>query len=124
MRRLIFCCCVVAILGLAGCGESTKTVKGTVTFAGEPVPEGEIILRPTDAKENPTTAPIKKGQFEAKTTLGPKRVEITAFRETGKKDPLDGAERKQYIPDRYNTTSQLTTEIKSDTAPLQFKLVP
>jgi len=117
----------LVMLGLVitGCGPSgptMRTISGTVTYDGQPVSNGQIIFRATDAGGVGDAGPIKDGKYEAKVRGGPKTVEITAQRETGKKDSLGGAEVEQFIPENYNTKTELKADISDDNSALNFDL--
>ncbi|WP_417385541.1 hypothetical protein [Gimesia sp.] len=63
---------VLIVLTVAGCsgqveGPQRYTLSGTVTYAGKPVPEGEIIITPDSSTNNSglgSYATIKDGHFE------------------------------------------------------------
>lgn len=111
-------------LSVVGCGGGTDraSVSGEVTFEGTPVAEGKINFMPIDGTLSPTAgATITEGRFHIKADKGPKegkfKVEIKAFRPTGKRvrDKDSGEEYDEiewYIPDRYNRQSELVAEIK------------
>jgi len=109
----------VAILSvlLSGCGAgappgSTK-VSGNVTWQGAPLESGVITFRGTGA-EGSAGAPIVKGQYSTECLPGSKRVEITANRTSSdKKDNLGMPLVEQYVPENYNTKSELTKEVKA-----------
>lgn len=111
------------LLLAAGCGQkgpATYPVSGTVTFDGQPIPEGRISFIPEGGKAAPDSVPIQNGQFQLRVKAGRHRVEITADRPTGKIDPVMGmAPRECYIPACYNSQSILTAEVKPD-GPNQF----
>jgi len=103
-------------LVLAGGGPSLHTVSGTVTFKGEPVPEGNIAFLPDGGPGTGTSGPISKGEYSVRAPAGKYKVEITASKmmplprgQTG----MDGAkeEVQQYIPDRYNVKTELKADV-------------
>jgi len=53
----------VAAVAMMGCGPSTSTISGTVTFNGEPVANGAISFFPTDGKGSPAGGLIKDGRY-------------------------------------------------------------
>ncbi|MGQ9760652.1 MAG: hypothetical protein ACUVQH_01955 [Thermogutta sp.] len=74
----------VVLLGLAvatlqGCGKSSGvTVRGSVTFDGQPVEEGYITLSPADGKGPSVGGPISAGKFSISGVLpGEKIVSVT-----------------------------------------------
>lgn len=58
LRLIVPCAVVVLVLGLVGCGSGASdgptryAVSGKVTYAGEPVPAGEITFEPDASKGN------------------------------------------------------------------------
>ena len=81
---------------LSGCGDRSGTqynVSGTVTFGGEPVPAGQILLAPDTSKGNSgpaTIVTIRNGKYDTReanrgTGGGPHVVTITGY--DGKPDP-------------------------------------
>ncbi len=119
---------------LVGCGNSSCAVSGNVLVDGQPLPEGRIALRPaTKAKGVRTVqAVIADGAYSfAKNqgiSPGNYSVVITGRRKTGDAlPPEEGSgeviERyEQYLPARYNTNSELTANIISDSSDLNFEL--
>lgn len=108
---------------LAGCGSggpATQTFSGEVTYQSQPVADGQIIFRGTNGE--PEVAAIKDGKYTASTTLGAKKVEITAQKESDKLDSLGGKLTEQYLPPQYNTATTQTLEVTSSTTKHDFKL--
>jgi hypothetical protein len=108
---------------LAGCGDRRRQeIRGTVTFDGTPLAEGQLRVVPLPGTSGPTAgASIKDGEFHIAQSggafAGTFRVEITARRPSNKLeyDPESGRMVKgfeQYIPARYNSQSTLTAEVK------------
>ncbi len=118
------------LLVACGCGPSAPElydVTGTVTFDGQPVTDGEIILFPIEAGQTPDAGPIKDGKFAFKARPGEKKVDIQAVRKDPTKtvpDPVTGTRPalESYIPERYNTKTELTVEIGPGQDPLEFDL--
>jgi hypothetical protein len=114
--RLI-CCGLVWWAGLLalGCGEAgpkTYAVSGTVTLDGRPLEEGDIYFYPLDPNLSADAGKIKGGRFAFRAKAGHIRVEIQAHRVVpGKKTPMGGPEREQFLPARYNTESTLAREV-------------
>ena len=102
---------------LVGCqddGPATYPVAGSVTFAGQPVADGEIIFRAADGAQGSWAAKITAGEYSLKSTAGAKRVEISARRqiETAPAASGEGSINFQmYIPAKYNEKSQLTAAV-------------
>jgi hypothetical protein len=135
MRGLIFGAAVVALV--AGCGEgdpfSRQAVSGTVTYKGKPLVYGQIEFYPSDGQKTPLTLEIKDGKFAADKvrglSAGKYSVRISGFDgplpasspdEPGK---MMGSMPKAVVPEKYNTKSALTADIKSgDKNELTFTL--
>ena len=113
----------LALTVLAGCGGGRTSVEGTVTFNGESVDDGGINFIPEDGSGKKSGGEIKDGKYSISTDRGPPpgkyKVEIYWNKKTGKTviDKADtGAktsETSQVIPAQFNTSTTLTTEIKS-----------
>jgi hypothetical protein len=106
---------IVAYMCAAGCSSSREErfpVMGTVTFDGQPVPEGYITLKPQEDGIAVDAGKIVNGQFEFEAKVGAKRVVIEASR-PGPIDPEMGVPTPvPYIPAKYNTKSTLAAEVK------------
>jgi hypothetical protein len=109
--RFITLCATVVLLTIAGCGDGTHSVSGTVTFEGKPVSTGSITFEAADGGPGVASSGIKDGKYELRSKAGKKKVVITAFRPKpgAEKDPQPPTE--EYIPEKYNTKSELTAEV-------------
>lgn len=110
---LIGLLCVVPGL-LAGCGKSEfETVTGTVTFDGQPLPDGDILFQPADPKYGPDAGKINDGKFTLPVRPGSRKVEIRAVRMVpGKKGPMGEDAHEDYIPAQYNDNTTLTADVQ------------
>ncbi len=136
---------------LSGCGEggSAASLSGTVKFDGEPIPDGSIRLLPSEGTPGDgASAKITDGSFSLSgDTLkaGAHQVVIMAFRGTGQMIEEEGAEpedvgedeasgeaaeagqveeQEQYIPEKYNRTSQETIDLTPGENTKDFDLQP
>jgi len=131
--------CALSVLVQTGCGSSgppapkRASVRGVISWEGEPIQEGTITFVPVgDTKGSPTAASIREGQYTLNSTMGPSigpnRVEIIANRSTGQKIPAvppgDGEIEKieQFIPSKFNRSSLLEREIEPGDNKLDFEL--
>jgi hypothetical protein len=127
----------VAILALVGCGSDggRSVVQGAVKYGGEPVDEGGIGFLPEEESEGQVraTGHIVDGRYTLDHGRGPfpgkYRVEIYWHKKTGKqiRNPSgEGArdERKQVIPAKYNTQTELQVEVKPGRNTFDFDLKP
>jgi hypothetical protein len=101
-------------------------VKGTVKLDGQPIPDGHISFL-TESTGMSGGSPIKDGSYRAQIPPGKATVQITA----SKKMPLppgekgmygDSEELRQYVPDKFNTKSELKADINAPNPALDFDL--
>jgi hypothetical protein len=71
----------LVLLGGQGCGSSTATISGEVTYDGQPVGDGSITLTPADGKGPVVGGEIREGKYAmTKITPGPKVARIEAYK--------------------------------------------
>jgi hypothetical protein len=118
---------VLFLIVACGCGGPSDVVQvfGTVTYGGQPLESGQIRFRPIEGTKGPTSgADIANGQYRVTNRggvpFGKHRVEIRSYRPDEDAAPISdlhpGYEPgdkplEQYIPDRYNTQSELTVVV-------------
>jgi len=128
MRYIILAASIALVFSITGCGKDAHTVSGTVTYDGTPLPDGDILFIDPENKVAPDAGKIKDGKFSVAVKPGKKKVEIRA----SKMQPLPGGKKGamgetetpvDYIPDRYNTKSELTADISGGSSSLEFKLL-
>jgi hypothetical protein len=121
----------LAAAACAGCNRSGRVpVSGTVTVDGRPLASGDIAFTPASGQGSSAGAAIERGRYsisaEQGLLPGDYKVSIHAFRGTGKKtwdgmgEPTAPESQKkyveqleQYIPSRYNDTTELTASVRS-----------
>lgn len=107
----------LAAAGCAPAGPTYYDVAGTVTFDGEPIPEGSIVFLPADDPALPPVGGnIVEGKYAIKAYSGSFHVKIFASRENPEKTiETPGGEdiviRDQYLPERYNEKTELTADV-------------
>src|SRR5690348_15899780 len=70
-----------AAVFLSGCGSSTATVTGEVTYDGKPIGDGYITFTPTDGKGKDAGGPISAGSYRvAGMPPGPNLVQVVAVK--------------------------------------------
>jgi hypothetical protein len=124
MKSLMSILAVLTMLScLSGCGDrgpKLYRVSGTVTYDGQPIPDGEIRFSPLSGQGRPDSGKIVAGQYELKVTAGEKKIKIFAasndpalvgppppdMPKGGVNPPRD------YIPDKYNVNSELTVIVE------------
>jgi uncharacterized Zn-binding protein involved in type VI secretion len=111
---LVFYVCIV------GCGRRGDTVEitGTVVFDGQPLPKGNIMFLPVGGKGPTAATTIADGKYTLRIALGTKQVQIQGFKVTGQRHVISNDPSSktvdvltQYLPERYNTKSELTCKI-------------
>ncbi len=129
--RVIFLC-LIALHFVAGCGGAsglkTAPVKGTVTFAGQPLSDVGVTFLPEGKGPSASGNTNSKGEFTLRTTnpgdgavIGTHRVVIGAAEEGPRKKGAPA------IPDKYGRfdTTDLTAEVKAgQTNVFTFDLKP
>jgi hypothetical protein len=112
---------LIGALALAGCQSDPFTdATGSVTLDGAPLAEGEIIFVSPDNSTTPSAGEVKDGQFKCRVTPGAKKVQINATRDTGRKEADGWAIRESIVPEKYNTKTELTADVKPK-GPNEFK---
>ncbi|MDY0170811.1 MAG: hypothetical protein RBS80_29990 [Thermoguttaceae bacterium] len=134
MQRLII---VGLVIGCCGCdshhGVRRAAVRGKVTLDGEAIREGSIAFYPSgDAKGPVAGGTVENGRYsipgDSGPVIGSNRVEIHAWRKTGRKVQMERAEpgtlieeMVDVVPQRY-FTSPLMAEIRSGKNTFDFEL--
>lgn len=131
-----FCCLGLCVV-LAGCGgskysgEKRYPLAGEVTFEGQPVDLGSISFMPAEGQGRSSGGVITDGKYavpeEQGANAGTYRVEIHWLKRTGRqlRDADTGEmydERKEALPDKLQTNSELTVEVPSPENRRDFKL--
>jgi hypothetical protein len=110
---------------VSGCSDGPQRlpVSGTVRLDGQPLVSGSLLMTPL--KSGPVAGcDIKDGRFEMPLERGPGpgeyRVEITAYRPTGKKIydsdfNVSTETLEPIVPARYNTATELTATVSTET---------
>lgn len=119
---------VVTVATFVGCGSASKPgadAAGTVTLDGAPLPYGTITLEPLNAGKASAATPIEQGKFTFpegnSLSAGKYKVVIRSSPppvvETDPDKAMEMAS-KPAPPDpilpKYNTATELTTDIKAD----------
>ncbi len=125
---------VLCLLNMAGCGpgDNRQALSGTVSWLGKPLPKGVITFYPK-GQGSTVGCEIIDGKFLIEmingATPGKYRVEIVAFRPTGKSEfDIDQNKQvsieEQYLPKQFNADSILDAEVvgtKSNTFAFDLK---
>jgi hypothetical protein len=123
---------MASLLWLAGCSANEAEVSGTVRLDGELIHEGSINFIPVEGTKGPGAgAVIKDGKYHIPrshgVTVGRNRVELRAFKNTGKKvqDPIGSPGalvdvRVPAFPPEYNDQSTIIKEIQAGSSTIDF----
>ena len=116
---------LIVISSIAGCSDNSCLLSGQATFDGSPIPDGNIRLNPVgDTPGSGGAAKIVDGAYEipvdAGMLAGKHEVLISATRSTGRQiraenmsgGPATTEEIVQYIPERYNTNTELVVDLE------------
>jgi len=129
-RCLGLCCVLVGCGGSKYSGEKRYPLAGDVTFEGQPVDLGSISFIPA-GKGRASGGVITDGKYDVPVengaNAGTYRVEIHWLKRTGRKlrDAETGEmydERREALPDKLHTNSDLTVEVPLPENRHDFKL--
>jgi hypothetical protein len=132
---------LVAVLCAAGCGDQGSSIKGTVTYNGDPVESGTISFRPPDGQGQVFAARIVEGAYEIPEAVpgsrqvairGTKKVKLALSTEesaraaqeaqaAGNPGGIHVSEAADYIPEDAEGNNQ-TVEVTSGDQTLDFNL--
>jgi hypothetical protein len=120
---------VISLVALLGCSDGKSTVRGTVTFDGQPVSSGAITFVKKDGELIREGAVITNGAFHATLPPGNYQVELSARRVVGKQKQkgFDGKDEEielseELFPARYNTSTTLSAKIDPGANTLKFDI--
>jgi hypothetical protein len=123
-RLLAVICCGAALLAAGGCGRRSaldvRPVSGTVKVDGALLEDGWITLRALSGDTRGFSGRIERGKYRLDAFAGRASVAITASRdvpgkmESGGPGTPDVPVREQFIPARYNDSTELEAEIPPD----------
>jgi len=128
---------VSLFLMIAGCssqnyeGAQRFAVSGKVTVEGTPVDVGTISFLPAGSEQRVAGGTIADGVYAVEEDMGPNggpyKVEIHWHKKTGKQymDRDAGEmydERKEGLPARYHTSTELTAEVTAKQTTFDFDL--
>jgi hypothetical protein len=123
---------LLCLPGCSGSGPQLAEVEGTVLLDGQPIDEGSIQFIPVEGTTGPGAGGvIKDGKYHIDrrkgVTVGKNRVELRAFRTTGRKvndpnAPPGGKtdERVQAFPPEYNERSTVVKDVQAGSNTINF----
>jgi hypothetical protein len=127
---------VLGLLASPGCGKPraeprpAAEAEGAVSYDGEPVPSGIVSFVPLEGGTE-SGAPVIKGKYrvepDAGLTAGKYRVEIRWGKATGEKIKDAGYGQSpdviaEGLPEKYNSKSILTADVKPGSNTIDFHL--
>ena len=145
---VLIACCLVCLITI-GCGPggpNLGTVTGKVTLDGQPVTNGLVTFTPVEGGRAASGKTDASGQYDLVgvggkgAVLGQHRVTVTTLHEAvaatemssdsaeyekqamGDPSAYDTAEVVESIPEKYNTKSELTKEVKSGANVIDLEL--
>src|SRR5690349_17430823 len=133
MQRLLLASLALGWLCALGCSDKAS-VSGTVRLNGQAIEEGSINFIPVEGNQGAGAgAVIDKGDYHVSrgkgVTPGKNRVELRAFRNTGRKvqDPTGKPgtmidERVPAFPPEYNDKSTLVREVQPGSNKIDFDI--
>lgn len=123
LQWLSFLVAIPALIAVSGCKpsvEPTYPVRGSVTFDGTPIADGQIYWMDQVTAVLDVALPIRNGKYQGFAREGTWRVEIHAYRDGGTQSPMPEMPpepvRIDYIPAKYGSESELTASIQADGA--------
>jgi hypothetical protein len=127
LQRLSWQIGIVALIMVSGCKpaeEPTYPVRGSVTFDGTPIADGQIYFMDKDTAVLNVALPIRNGKYDGLVKPGTWRVEIHAYRDEGVQSPMPGMPpepvRTDYIPPKYGSESDLSATVAEDGSGNEF----
>lgn len=118
------------LLAFTGCGGGSGmvTLSGEVKYDGQSVDLGTIRFEPTDGRGSVSEFPISAGRYSGELTPGKKRVIIQGKRQDGVTHPGGPTgpaipSYKDFVPEKYNSASQLDYDVTVSKTDANFLLV-
>ena len=126
VKSLLHIVRIVCLMLFVGCSRpDTVEVSGLVTWNGETMPQGDIVFVAADPHIPAAAGKIVDGSYKFRCKPGQKRVEITSYRLTGKKNGDGKPIGEMYVPERYSSQSTLKAAVAFDSAnKFDFSLTP
>src|SRR5438874_13485001 len=120
---------LLSILPACNQGPAVGIVTGEVTFDGQPVKDGYILLTPLDGNGQTGGGTIRDGKLLAeKVPTGKMKVELHGNKVVGKRKAYDTPESPweddvaELLPPKYNFKSDLTLDVKPGTQNVKYDL--
>jgi len=132
IQRVVMVGMLCAALLLAGCGgDGLLDIAGQVTYDGKPIENGTIDFVSIDGQSPTAGCLIEGGRYSLRVTPGKKHVKIQGYREVSRGRVIEFdpdspvvAKTEPFMPEKYNTASQLTFDADRSTSTADFDLPP
>ncbi len=116
----------VLAAALGGCdrGPAQGDVIGEVTLDDQPLADGVIHFTPTDGNAPTKSTFISGGTFRQQVPVGKQRIQISSVQVAPPRpgQAADSLQGREVVPERYNTRTELETEVKAGKNPLKLEL--
>jgi hypothetical protein len=124
-RILLLTCLFPLMLLVAapGCAKKGSTVRGRVTYDGEPVAAGYITFLPEDGTGRTVGAPIRNGQYQAvDVPPGKKRVQVVSGDQGGPSSRDSGEEPGKITAENVSKPREdiIPPDAKGNNAPVEI----
>ncbi len=115
-----------ALIVMPGCSRpETVEVSGSVTWEGAPMPHGDIVFFALDPHVPAAAGKIIDGAYTFRCKPGEKRVEIQAYRLSGRTTPQGIPIGEMYVPERYSSETELMANVTPEGEnKFEFALIP
>lgn len=123
--------CLAVTLGSCSKKDERFEIRGEVTHQSEPIVEGKILFMPVDESRPQAIAKIVDGEYKTAAPggvfPGAYKVQVFGYRGTGKVQDLgelhgEQEQQIQYLPAKFNHSTELTLQISSDESEYNFDL--
>jgi hypothetical protein len=116
----------VLAAAVASCnqGPAVGDVVGEVTLDGQPLADGVIHFTPADGNTPTKSTFISGGKFAQQVPVGIQKIQVSSVQVAPARpgQAADSLQGRELVPERYNTRSELKTEIKAGKNPLKLEL--
>lgn len=137
IRKIMMIGLVVAVVCSSGCGggsdkPETGNVTGIVTLDGQPLPNARVVFAPEAGGQSSEAITDEQGKYEliyrgdeTGAKVGRHTVYVSTFEESTLDDsgkPMGG--KPELVPEKYNTSTELSVEVEPGENDLPLTLTP
>lgn len=118
---------LLLVLGCGAASDGKLPVAGEIRWNGQPLDSGYIELVPLDEKGGVEGAEIRAGMFQLRAIPGQKQILVMAHRQIGMTEPDERVPTPepilfQYLPEKFNSNSELTVTVSSSAPQIRLDL--